>query len=267
MLDVEQTLFATFAQDGLYHIQCSGLVPGPGHVYCTLIVGEEKALLIDSGFGDDVFFPYLSTLTDKPILAAATHVHPDHTAGAGAFPELWIDKGDEPMLKRVHGEQAYDEDRHLLFGATKVRFLERGQVFDLGGRTVASVYTPGHTWGSTCYYDSRTKLMLTGDTMNQRVFLQCAVPTIPLSRYRQSLCDVLKYDFDRFLGGHHPQPIPRAHFGTMLQMIDAFSPEKAVPYIRPGMEGIRKYVSGRGYGDPGYCGFMYRESELAAFWR
>lgn len=65
MKDVEQCLFVTYEKDGVYQIQCSGLVPGPGHVYCTLVVGEQVSMLIDNGFGDDIFEPFLSLLTDR----------------------------------------------------------------------------------------------------------------------------------------------------------------------------------------------------------
>lgn len=47
--DVEQALFTTYEEDGIYHIQCSGLVPGPGHVYATLIAGTERAFLFALG--------------------------------------------------------------------------------------------------------------------------------------------------------------------------------------------------------------------------
>lgn len=267
MKDVEQCLFTTYEEKGVYQIQCSGLVPGPGHVYCTLIVGKEYAILIDNGFGDDDFWPHLRTLTEKPVIAAATHVHPDHTSGSGAFEEIWIGRGDEQMLKAVYGEEAYDAEKKLLFGRTKVRFLSDNQVFDLGGRSVKALHTPGHTWGSFCFHDSKSNLMIMGDTMNQRVFLQCAKPPVPLKRYRKSLCMVMDYDFEKFLGGHHPEPFGRSHIEHMLQMIDSFSLEKGKPYVREGMEGVSMYVEGRGYGDPDYCGFMFNQSDLEEFLR
>ena len=79
--DVEQALFTTFEEDGIYHIQCSGLVPGPGHVYATLVVGEEKAVLFDNGFGEDELGKYVKTLTSKPIIPIISHVHADHMGG------------------------------------------------------------------------------------------------------------------------------------------------------------------------------------------
>lgn len=265
MKDVEQCLFATYEEKGVYQIQCSGLLPGPGHVYCTLIVGDRYSVLIDNGFGDDDFQPYLRTLTEKPIIAVATHVHPDHTSGSGAFEEMWIGREDEGLLEMVYGKEAYDAEKKLLFGKTKIQFLSENQVFDLGGRSVTALHTPGHTWGSFCFYDSKSKLMMMGDTMNQRVFLQCVKPPVPLKRYRESLCMVMEYDSEKYLGGHHPKPFGRSHIEHMMRMIDEFSPKKAKPYNREGMEGVYRYVEGRGYGDPDYCGFMFNWNDLEAF--
>ena len=89
--DVEQALFTTFEEDGIYHIQCSGLVPGPGHVYATLVVGEEKAVLFDNGFGEDELGKYVKTLTSKPIIPIISHVHADHMGGGfEQFSDLWL---------------------------------------------------------------------------------------------------------------------------------------------------------------------------------
>lgn len=265
MKDVEQCLFVTYEENGIYQIQCSGLVPGPGHVYCTLVVGEQTAMLIDNGFGDDTFEPFLRLLTDKPVMAVATHVHPDHTSGSGSFAKIWIGAEEEEMLEELYGKEAYDPGTKILFGKTRVRFLSDGEKFDLGGRTVTAIHTPGHTWGSFCFYDSMSRIMMTGDTLNQRVFLQCAKPVVPLKQYLQSLCKVMAYEFEKYLGGHHPLPFTRSHVDHMIRMIDSFSPEKAKPYIREGMEGVYMYVEGRGYGDPDYCGFMFNWDELEEF--
>ena len=46
---------------------------------------------------------------------------------------------------------------------TKWRPFKDGKVFDLGGRKVTAVHTPGHSPGSCVFLDSKEKLMLTGD--------------------------------------------------------------------------------------------------------
>ena len=199
--DVEQALFTTYEQDGIYHIQCSGLVPGPGHVYATLVVGTEKAVLFDNGFGEDNIGEYVKTLTDKPIMAVASHAHVDHIGAMEQFEELWLSKYEIPNVVRIFEKLPYDEKAQTL-GHTRLHGLEGNELLDLGGRTLQFIYTPGHTIGSICAYDSKTKLMLTGDTLSRRVFLFTAVPPIPFQTYREGLTKLLSYDISAILPGH-----------------------------------------------------------------
>ena len=46
--------------------------------HCYLLCGSEKALLIDTGLGISNIYDETIKLTDKPIVAVATHVHWDH---------------------------------------------------------------------------------------------------------------------------------------------------------------------------------------------
>lgn len=50
---------------------------------CYLVVGCEKALLIDCGTGFCDIRGAAEKLTDLPITLAATHGHGDHIGGAG----------------------------------------------------------------------------------------------------------------------------------------------------------------------------------------
>ena len=45
-----------------------------------LIVGTEKAMLIDCGTGLADLKSFVRTITDKPLLVVATHGHTDHIA-------------------------------------------------------------------------------------------------------------------------------------------------------------------------------------------
>lgn len=258
--DCEQVLFVTFAKDGVYQIQCSGLVPGPGHVYCTLIVGEEKCLLIDNGIGDDDFRefpPELVPLMDgKELICVATHGHPDHIGGVAFFDSIWIMPEDYPLVKDSFADQ-FDTEANMIDNKTKLKELKNGQIFDLGGRTVKTIATPGHTWGSCCFYDNKAQIMMTGDALNRHVMYMCVYPVVPLRVCAQKLEDLLAYKFDLFLGGHHGEPFPRSFVTYMVQLIRSFDISRAEPYKREGMpDFIRNFRVGRGYGDPAYAAII-----------
>lgn len=56
-----------------------------------LLEGKDKAVLIDAGTRIKDLDKIVATITKKPIMLVATHVHPDHTGSAiEYFPELYI---------------------------------------------------------------------------------------------------------------------------------------------------------------------------------
>ena len=66
---------------------------------CYLVVGSEKALLIDCGTGFCDIRGAAEKLTDLPITLAATHGHGDHIGGAGQF-EVEPKLGE---MSKMHG--------------------------------------------------------------------------------------------------------------------------------------------------------------------
>lgn len=264
--DCEQVLFVTFAKDGVYQLQCNGLFPGPGHVCCTLVVGEERCMLIDNGVGYDDFQefpPELKPLMEgKELVCVATHAHPDHIGGACQFDSLWLMPEDEGLIGAMGGS-AFDPQTRLIGGRTRVLPLHDNQCFDLGGRTVKAIATPGHTWGSACFWDDKAHVMMTGDALNRHVMYQCVKPAVPLRVCAEKLENLLSYPFDFFLGGHHGEPFPREFVTRMVKLIRAFDIQKAPPYQREGMPPcIRNFHVGRGYGDPEYVSIIVNAEQL-----
>jgi glyoxylase-like metal-dependent hydrolase (beta-lactamase superfamily II) len=43
--------------------------------------------------------------------------------------------------------------------------LENRSLFDLGSHTLEVIHTPGHTSGSICIYEFKTKVLFSGDTV------------------------------------------------------------------------------------------------------
>lgn len=56
-----------------------------GIANCYLLIGEERALLIDCGLGIGDIKGAVEKITDKPITVVATHGHVDHAGGDGQF--------------------------------------------------------------------------------------------------------------------------------------------------------------------------------------
>ena len=120
---------------------------GNGHLMANetiyLIEGNERTILLDAGTKIDGLRKIVEDITSKPITLIATHVHPDHTGSAiNDFEEIWINAGDEVNVPQFMADYK-----------GKVNFLEDGQVFDLGGRRIEVIFTPGHTPGSATFFE------------------------------------------------------------------------------------------------------------------
>src|SRR5262249_57607595 len=77
------------------------LIAEPPHVNSFLVVGDERAALIDSGMGIGRIRPVAESLTDRPIEVVNTHYHWDHSGGNQEFARSAIHAlRGQPLPKR-----------------------------------------------------------------------------------------------------------------------------------------------------------------------
>jgi hydroxyacylglutathione hydrolase len=131
---------------------------GSGHLMASesiyLVEGSNKALLIDAGTKIKDLDKIVATITKKPVMLVATHVHPDHVGESiDVFPELYINQADTVNIPQFMPN----------YKGT-VKYLKDGQVIDLGGRTIEVVFTPAHTPGSTTFIDKAARYGFSGDS-------------------------------------------------------------------------------------------------------
>ncbi|MBR6884589.1 MAG: MBL fold metallo-hydrolase [Prevotella sp.] len=117
-----------------------------------LIEGNERAILIDAG----VYIPDLdkivAKITSKPVTMMLTHAHGDHVGGVGPFPEVYLNAGDMTIVPN-----------NMRNYKGQIRYLNDGQVIDLGGREIEVIFTPGHTAGSATFFDKAQHYGFSGD--------------------------------------------------------------------------------------------------------
>jgi len=176
--------------DGIVRIE------GTGSVYCYLIEGRKRALLIDAMTGLGNLREYVRTLTKKPVTLVCTHGHFDHIGGALDFGEAWIPAGDANMIaehetldRKYWFEHRLCGLRHKPINFTRDDFtagapmvwraLHDGSRFDLGRRIVTAVDVPGHSRGSMGFLDSKTGIFFSGDAGSRStfLFLSCSTTT------------------------------------------------------------------------------------------
>lgn len=136
-----------------------------------LIIGEERAVLFDTGPGIKEIDQVVRSLTSLPVTSIASHLHYDHVGNMGRFPSVAM--LDLPHLRAqvdAQGVFAFGDAQHLgaveKNAAPKVKvntWLKSGEAIDLGGRSLKVVATPGHTDDSMMLYDEERKQLFTGD--------------------------------------------------------------------------------------------------------
>ncbi len=191
---------------------------GSDNIY--LVIGNEKALLIDTGIGVADLKSLIKTITNLPIVVVNTHAHPDHCGGNFQFDEIFINQNDfeladyfcakeqiESTAKSVAESNA--EIAKCIFSnydnykKAPLVPVEEGNVFDLGGRKLEVIWVPGHTMGSVCLIDKENKQLFTGDNNNTHVWLFLdGCP--PVEKYLESLNHLKTYNdnFDTIFLGH-----------------------------------------------------------------
>ena len=136
--------------------------------FLYLLFGNERALLLDTGAtADPDLFPLRATVDQligewlerhpRPgyeLVVAHTHGHNDHVAGDAQF-------AGRPATTVVSREQ----DAVRSFFGFDDRWPAQTVTFDLGGRLLEVIGSPGHHRAAITCYDPWTGFLLTGDTV------------------------------------------------------------------------------------------------------
>ncbi len=262
----------------IYHTMMPGHTPGPGRVYSSLIIGNEKALVIDTGYGVGDYLSYIRTLTNKPLIVVNTHGHIDHASGNCQFGEVWLNPKDYSIadrhtsLENRKNSSEVTEYIDILQDGPYTRLpLTAGITFDLGGRTVTVHPCAGHTKGSMSFLDSRSRYLFTGDNITRRVLLLGTLTdSTTLEEYRQTLLYTQTLDFDSIVAAHVPYLLLKEWVSRVLALVENFDPDTYIEPVRnfalkiPGVWPV-EYTRGNGFDDPEYYGFVYDRNHMTEF--
>jgi len=169
--------------------------------FLYLLFGKDRALLLDSGAGglkvrptvDGVIADWLAAhhRSSVRLVVAHSHSHGDHRMGDVEFK----DRPDTTVV----GWTAPDVAAFF-----KIADWPRDIVkYDLGGRVLDIIPTPGHHPSHIMVFDERTRLLLSGDTLYPgRLY----VPTDQFAAYRDSVDRVVAFTrthrVSHILGAH-----------------------------------------------------------------
>lgn len=210
-------------------------------VNMELLIGNERALLIDTAFGLGNLPKAIAAITDKPVIVANTHGHPDHSVGNWQFDEVWVHPDDfatasmydcpEARAKAIPEEKADDYiEAYANAPTSHMVACEEGHVFDLGNRLIEVVALPGHTAGSIGFMDRETRELFLGDAANSAMFLFQAGVSQPLSTYIATLKKIQSLPVDVLWLGHDPVPMNKDHaIASYIECAESVDYENATP--------------------------------------
>ena len=182
-----------------------------------LLLGSEKALLIDTAYGRGDLPNIVDELRGgRALVVVNTHGHFDHTGGNRWFPRvhmhknafLYADHSFGPLDPVWLANMPYPDYEKIAVGD--------GDVFDLGGRTVDVIYTPAHCDSSLSFIDHGRRLLFSGDEFdagqaNLNVFSSVGAFLENCKRLKAR-----EDEFDFIMPNHNGTPIAKSYLDDFI---------------------------------------------------
>ncbi len=179
------------------------------HMY--LLIGSERAMLVDAGFGVRDVPAAVKQLTELPLTVVNTHGHYDHAAGNVQFSKVYAHPAEHELI------------RTTVRGDYELLPLVEGDKIDLGDRVFEVFNISGHRPGSLVLLERRERLIVTGDN----------VVTTPVVMYLEG-ADVgelfaglqklssMRGAFDRIYPSHGDTPLAPGMIDNMMACVGEY---------------------------------------------
>lgn len=201
---------------------------------CYLVIGDDKACLLDTidGFGN--VKEYAQQFTDKEIFVILTHGHLDHGGGCCWFDQVYMNHAD---LKLFNDSCSSDyrlsryANRELTANIPIKDFnpiydgeiidIQDNQVFDLGNISIKMILVQGHTYGMMVPLIEQERMIVFGDACGVGTLLLGSVST-SVSVYKQSLLNLKNFenDYDYILRNHGTFKSPKQLLDNVIECCD-----------------------------------------------
>lgn len=216
-----------------------------------IVVGIEKAAVIDTMYGYENIYDVVRKVTDLPLVVLNTHGHIDHVSGDCFFDEVYIHQKDANLAQNTFKNKTYNKmKKKYNVQDAEFKWMQEGDVFDLGGITLEIYEVAGHTQGGVCILDKEDGILFTGDSINRHCWMQLEEST-SLETFYESLdrLSFLNGTYDTILSGHtqgcDTASLYEEHKAAVKEVIDGISRQQDEDYTYfAGTCKIHQYTQG-----------------------
>lgn len=145
-----------------------------------LIVGQERAVVIDSGMGIGDVRAVIRQLTSLPCMVLNTHYHWDHIGANRLFAERAIHECESGFLTQESDvsfvrqalqspaaqailPSSFDPVTYRIVPTPATHLLHDHEIIDLENHRLRVLHTPGHSPGHVAYFDESSQILFSGD--------------------------------------------------------------------------------------------------------
>lgn len=238
------------------------IIEEPLHAECVksyLIVGTERAVLIDTGMGVGDIADVVHDLTDKPVTVLLSHAHWDHIGGNTGFDDIRIHPAEADELPKGYPNEKLRRwfvpeqlsgplpsgvavETLAIAPSTATGFLEEGDLIDLGDRQLEVWHLPGHSPGGLVFIDRANGVLFSTDLAYKGNLYAYRGPD--LATYRASLDRLanLAPDLRVVYPSHNDAPIEPALLPRLARLLGEVADETREP--DGWQDGVPGYVDG-----------------------
>ena len=183
--------------------------------------GRDRDMLIDSGMGVVSLRQWVPLVTERDLIAVASHTHFDHIGCHHEFECRAVHAAEADLLAHPTREntladpyvtdgifdalppEPYCSKCYGVKKALATRILEDGDIVDLGDRAFEVIHTPGHSPGGIALWEEKTETLFSGDILYDGPLIEDTYHS-NAADYLASMERLLKIPARVVHGGHFP---------------------------------------------------------------
>ena len=203
--------------------------------------GRDRDMLVDSGMGVVSLRAQVPLVTERPLVAVASHTHFDHVGMHHEFAERAVHRDEAALIAAptranlliedyVRDDiflalppEPYSSQTYTVRAAPATRLLEDGDTLDLGDRRFEVIHTPGHSPGGIALFERATGILFSGDIVYDGALIEDLVHS-DAAAYVRSMRRLLEVPVRVVHGGHFPSYSGHRH----RRLIEAWLRAKGV---------------------------------------